>query len=43
MGIGRLKHGRLSIATVIAWIPAVPLLGYGFFVLMFIIFKPDMR
>lgn len=29
--------------TVMAWIPAVPLLLYGLFVLMFIIINPDMK
>jgi len=36
-------HGHQSIASIMAWIPAVPLLGYGLFVLMFVILKPDMR
>lgn len=36
-------HGHKGIASAMAWIPAVPLLGYGLFVLMFIILKPDMR
>lgn len=36
-------HGSPRIASVMAWIPAVPLLCYGLFVLLFIVFKPDMR
>ncbi|MBC7777578.1 MAG: hypothetical protein H7246_19245 [Phycisphaerae bacterium] len=36
-------HGHPSIASAMAWIPAVPLLGYGLFVLMFVILKPDMK
>ncbi len=36
-------HGQPAIASIMAWIPAVPLLLYGLFVLMFIILKPDMR
>lgn len=32
-----------SVASAMLWIPAVPLLGYAFFVLMFIILKPDMK
>jgi len=36
-------HGHQSIASIMAWIPAVPLLGYGFFILLFLILKPDMR
>lgn len=36
-------HGQKGIASAMAWIPAIPLLLYGLFVLMFIIFKPDMK
>lgn len=36
-------HGHQVIASIMAWIPAVPLIGYGLFVLMFVILKPDMR
>ena len=36
-------HGHPGIASAMAWIPAVPLLGYGLFILLFIILKPDMR
>ena len=32
-----------SVASAMLWIPAVPLLGYAFFILMFIILKPDMK
>jgi hypothetical protein len=35
------KHNGAG--TVLAWIPAVPLMLYGLFVLMFVILKPDMR
>jgi hypothetical protein len=36
-------HGQPTLASIMAWIPAVPLLLYGLFVLMFIILKPDMK
>lgn len=36
-------HGQKGIASSMAWVPAIPLLGYGFIVLAFIILKPDMR
>jgi hypothetical protein len=36
-------HGSPRIGSAMAWIPAIPLIGYGLFVLLFIIFKPDMR
>jgi hypothetical protein len=29
--------------TILAWIPAIPLLGYGLMLLMFMILKPDMK
>ena len=29
--------------TILAWIPAVPLLLYGVMILLFVILKPDMR
>ncbi|MCB0518862.1 MAG: hypothetical protein H6577_21145 [Lewinellaceae bacterium] len=35
--------GYLKIATALLWIPGTPLLLYGFFILLFIILKPDMR
>lgn len=35
--------GKMSVANVLLWIPGFPLLAYGFFVLLFIILKPDMR
>ena len=38
-----LRKTQLVLATILAWIPAVPLLLYGLFVLMFIILSPDMR
>ena len=30
-------------ATILAWIPAIPLLLYGIFILLFIIINPDMK
>ncbi|MCC7465397.1 MAG: hypothetical protein IT261_03965 [Saprospiraceae bacterium] len=36
-------HGHPKIAAIMAWIPAVPLLGYGVMILLFVVFKPDMR
>jgi hypothetical protein len=36
-------HGHPKIAGIMAWIPALPLMGYGLFALMFIVFKPNMR
>ena len=36
-------HGHPKIASAMAWIPALPLLGYAVFILLFIILKPDMR
>lgn len=36
-------HGHPGIASAMAWVPAIPIIGYGLFVLMFIILKPDMR
>ena len=32
-----------ALGTVLAWIPATPLILYGIFILLFIIIKPDMR
>ena len=32
-----------ALGTVLAWIPATPLILYGLFILLFIILKPDMR
>jgi len=32
-----------AIGTVLAWIPATPLILYGIMILLFIIIKPDMR
>lgn len=37
------RSGHESAATRMAWLPAIPILGYAFFVLMFIILKPDMK
>lgn len=36
-------HGQKSLATILVWIPAVPVLLYALFILMFIILKPDMK
>ena len=39
-----LHHGGYkTAASAMAWLPAVPLIGYGLMILMFVIFKPDMR
>lgn len=35
--------GRLGLANILLWVPGLPLAGYGLMILMFIIFKPDMR
>jgi hypothetical protein len=32
-----------ALGTVLAWIPAIPLILYGIFILLFIIINPDMR
>lgn len=32
-----------ALAMLMAWVTAGPLLGYGLFILMFIILKPDMK
>ncbi|MDX1911638.1 MAG: hypothetical protein SFV22_09155 [Saprospiraceae bacterium] len=37
------QHGYKGIASAMAWIPAIPILGYGLMILLFVIFKPDMR
>lgn len=36
-------HGSPRIAASMAWVTAIPLLGYGLIVLLFIVLKPDMR
>lgn len=38
-----LKSKGSVAGTILAWIPAVPLLLYGLFILMFIILSPDVR
>ena len=38
-----LHSKNMSLGTIMAWVPAVPLLLYGIFILMFVILKPDMR
>ncbi len=35
--------GYRSVGTALAWIPAVPLLGYGLILLVMIIGKPDFK
>ncbi len=37
------KRGSKEIATIMAWIPAIPLILYALFVLAFIVLKPDMK
>lgn len=37
------QGGYKAFASVLAWIPAIPLLGYALMILLFVIFKPDMR
>ncbi len=37
------SNGYKSIGTALAWIPAVPLLGYALILLMMIIFRPDFK
>ena len=36
-------NGHPKIASSMAWLPALPLLGYGLFILLFLILKPDMK
>lgn len=36
-------HNQKSLAVILAWIPALPVLLYGLFILMFIVLKPDMK
>ena len=35
--------GKIALATNMVMLPAIPIGGYGLFILMFIILKPDMR
>lgn len=35
--------GHRSVGTLLAWIPAIPLLGYGLILLAMIIGKPDFK
>lgn len=37
------RAGLNGFASAMAWLPAIPILGYAFFVLAFIILKPDMK
>ena len=37
------QGGYKTVASIMAWIPAVPVIGYGLMILLFVIFKPDMR
>lgn len=32
-----------SLAATMAWLPAIPLLGYGLMILLFVILKPGLR
>lgn len=36
-------RNQKTLATIMVWVPAVPILLYAFFILAFIILKPDMR
>ncbi len=39
-----LKHIKLvGAANALLWLPGIPIVGYGLMILMFIIFKPDMK
>jgi len=35
--------GKIGLATNMVMLPAIPIGGYGLFILMFIILKPDMK
>lgn len=35
--------GKLGFANTLLWLPGFPLAAYGLMILLFIIFKPDMR
>ena len=35
--------GKMILANILLWIPGLPLAGYGLMILLFVIFKPDMR
>lgn len=35
--------GFRTAGSIMAWVPAMPIIGYGLMILLFIIFKPDMR
>jgi hypothetical protein len=37
------QNGRHGLANTMLWIPAIPILGYGLMILLFIIFRPDMK
>ncbi len=36
-------HNQKNLAVILAWVPALPVLLYGLFVMMFIVFKPDIQ
>lgn len=39
-----LRHiGKMVLANILLWIPGFPLACYGIMILLFVIFKPDMR
>lgn len=35
--------GKIGFANALLWVPGFPLACYGLFMLMFIVFKPDMK
>ena len=35
--------GKIVLANILLWIPALPLAGYGLMILLFVILKPDMK
>jgi hypothetical protein len=35
--------GKIVFANILLWVPAFPLFCYGLMVLLFVVFKPDMR
>jgi hypothetical protein len=37
------QGGYKTVGSIMAWVPAVPIIGYGLMILLFVIFKPDMR
>jgi hypothetical protein len=35
--------GKIVFANILLWVPAFPLFCYGLMILLFVVFKPDMR